>query len=206
MTRYILAGGADRTVGGKKFLDAILEGFDRPVKVLDCFFAETRETWDERFRAWCDFYEKNAGKGTVEATLAFPDVFPQQAAGADIIYLHGGDNALLAHYLGKYPNLTDIFAGKTVLGSSAGASFLSAYNWTCDWREVQKGSGIVPVRVVVHYGSDYGKNDSRGPIDWEAAKKELEAFAPDMPLHCLSEGELIVVEQDDENNRDQATG
>jgi hypothetical protein len=198
VTRYILAGGGDRKdpAKGRRLCEAFTEGLSRPVRILDCFFAEPRETWEQKFANFKAFYAQHLGNNATPE-LAFPATFEEQAAKADVIYLHGGDDTLLGHYLKQYPDLTArIFKDKTVVGSSAGASFLSTFSWTCDWREARPGSGIVPVRVIVHYGSNYGSDDSRGPIDWRQARAALAPHHPELSLHSLAEGEFIIIEQE----------
>lgn len=192
--RYILVGGSDYAApdGGKKLCAAMAAGADRPVKVLSCCFAEKREDWEEEFSKAKKFLTANLGPDTV-CELAFPATFYEQAATADIIYIHGGDLVLMAHYLDQYPDLAQkVFAGKTVVGSSAGAMYIARRTWSCDWRGIQEGRGLLPLCVIPHFDSDFGASIV-GPIDWQKAKAELEAVAQGLPINCLREGEFIEV-------------
>ena len=57
------------------------------------------------------------------------------------------------------------------------------------------GLGILPIKFLPHYQSDYGKNDSRGPIDWEKGRLELKNYADQsLPVYALKEGEFVVIE------------
>jgi hypothetical protein len=195
MTRYILAGGGDlRSPTYISDLSKVLASEQRPLNILNCMFARPREEWEEAFGQWQPYMAYYFGADT-RPVLADPYKFEEQLASADVVYLHGGDDVLLAHYLERYKHLAKRFRGKTIIGSSAGATFLCTYGWTCDWRKVWKGSGIVKARVIVHYESNFGANNPRGPIDWEAAKQALEPYDHKLPMHCLHEGEFTIIEQ-----------
>jgi hypothetical protein len=190
-TRYILVGGLDYAAadGGKALCQAFVRGLAGPARILSCCFAEPRETWEEKFeRKAKGFLMRNLGND-IHVELAFPDTFAEQVARSDVIYLHGGDQALLGLYLDRF-DFKQLCTGKTIVGSSAGAQYLAAQSWSCDWRSVQAGSGILPVCVIPHYGADFS-DTIPGPIDWEKAKTDLEAVSEGLPIHCLREGEFI---------------
>ena len=196
MTTYILAGGADRKKPkfGEKLTAEVHKRIDGPVRVLSCVFAEPREMWSEKFASRKPWLRQLFGDDT-ETELAFPDQFREQIKRANVIYVHGGDDALLGHYLNQYGDIRELFEGKIVVGSSAGADWLSANFWTCDWRQSMQGSGIVPLNIMVHYGSAYGADDPRGPIDWQKAEAEFQAaIGADKTITHLPEGEFVVVE------------
>lgn len=193
MTRYILAGGGDRKSPdyGEKLAAEVRKHHEGPLHVLSCLFAEPREVWETKFEQRKAWFRQVFGPET-EVELAFPDKFRAQAKAADLIYLHGGDDVLLAHYLDQHTDIEQLFAGKIVVGSSAGADWLSSNYWTCDWREARKGSGLTPANIMVHYNSDFGADTPRGAIDWQAAEAELRAkLKPDDSILRLWEGEFI---------------
>jgi hypothetical protein len=115
----------------------------------------------------------------------------------DILYLHGGDETLLAHYLNSYVGLEQAWQDKVIIGTSAGAEYLARDYWTCDWRQVRTGKGLVDLHVITHFDSEeYGRSDPRGPIDWEAAQDEFQAtLEPGEEITILREGESVVVER-----------
>lgn len=43
---------------------------------------------------------------------------------------------------------------KIVIGSSAGAKYLSSYSPNWNGKGLRKGSSILPLNVIVHYGDD----------------------------------------------------
>lgn len=129
--------------------------------------------------------------------LAFPDTFVEQVAAADIIYCHGGDDHLAQYWLAKL-NAVAVWQGKVVGTNSATTHALSTYFWTCDWRELKEGLGILPIKAIAHYESDYGRDDPRGLIDWERAKQDLKNYGNQtLSVHALPEGEYVVINTQD---------
>src|SRR5690348_2053535 len=153
-TRYILSGGQDWKAadGGRALVEAMLGRAPSPAKVLVCYFARPREDWERKFVDETERYEALAGD-RLRLTMAYPDVFEQQLAESDVLLIKGGDEALLDYYLSSFDNLAQKFAGKTIVGSSAGADYLADSFWTPDWRTVGKGIGLVRVSVIPHFGS-----------------------------------------------------
>lgn len=196
MTTYILTGGNDRATPGcgERLRTAVRGKITEPARILSCLFAIPREDWERQVAGRETWFKQVFGDDT-SMTLAFPQEFVRQAREHNIVYIHGGDDALLGHYLNHTPNITELFAGKVVVGSSAGANWLSRAYYMVDWRGVYRGSGIVPLNIMVHYESAYGKDDPRGPIDWAKARAELQAFiGAEQTITPLREGEFVVVE------------
>jgi peptidase E len=195
-TTYILFGGNDSIMTDTqraKLSRAITKelGGNKP-KVLSVMFAALREDWEWKFRdRRRPAFERLFGKN-YDARLAYPKDFRGDLKWANVVYIHGGDDTLLAHYLDQYQDLAELLAGKVVVGSSAGADYPSKLFWTCDWRELRQGRGLVDASVITHFGSDYGNDDPRGPVDWQAADEEL-AQATDLPIYKLREGEFVLL-------------
>jgi len=200
MTTYILVGGYDSKMTDEwsaKMRNTVLEKIngDKP-RILSVPFASLREDWEWKFRdRRMPAFERLYGKD-FQAKLAYPDTFREDAKWANVVFLHGGDTTLLAHYLNKFDNLHELFADKVVIGSSAGAEYLAAFGYELDWRRAHVGSsrGFVQAAILVHYRSDYSENDPRGPIDWIKVEQELRA-ATDLPVYLLREGEFEVFEE-----------
>lgn len=133
---------------------------------------------------------------TATFELAMPETFEEQVKESDVIYLPGGDDHLIKYWLDQY-DLPAIWEGKVVAGSSAGSDVLVQHYWTCDWRKLMDGLGIVPIKFIPHFNSEYGADDPyRGPIDWSKAHEELERYGnQDLPIYALEEGNFVVVEQ-----------
>jgi hypothetical protein len=195
MARYILVGGSEiaHSHDGGVALGAAIAAGRAGLKVLSVNFAIGREFWERKFVERTTFLRQILGQN-VQVELAMPRAFPNQVAWADVVYIHGGDNTLLACYLNQYKDLAAMFAQKTVVGSSAGGQYLSVCSWSSDWRGVIPGRGILHVKTLPHYDSLVTSDDPRGPIDWQAARHELETYgAPDIPVYCLREGQFIEV-------------
>jgi len=57
------------------------------------------------------------------------------------------------------------------------------------------GLGILPIRFIAHFNSNYGTSDPRGPIDWNEAYAQLEKYGDiTLPIIALEEGEFVVFE------------
>jgi peptidase E len=198
MTKYILNSGNSKKYPKKElvFLNEILAGFEGEVKILYCFFAQPRERWESRFEAYSERFASLTGKAdSLVFELAFPATFQKQVESNDIILIQGGDDYLLRFWLGQF-DLEKIFEGKVVATSSAGSDLLVSSFWTCDWRDCLGGLGILPIKFIPHFDSDYGSDDPRGKIDWDDARKELEEYGDKLlPIHALKEGEFIVIEK-----------
>jgi peptidase E len=197
MTKYVLNSGGMRNnvPESKKFIAEIIKSFDKTPKILFCFFAEKREDWDEKFNKYQVGFNDLMPKGVKpQYLLAFPDVIEEQISNADIIYLHGGDDDLIQYRLSKF-NIPEIWEGKVVATNSASSNAIATASWTCDWRNCIDGLGVLPIKFISHYNSNFGANDPRGSVDWEKAKKELEEYGDkSLPIYALEEGEFEVFE------------
>lgn len=198
MSKYILAGGKDRKF--PEYWSALATEIgstksERPFRVLSCFFSQSLSDWNKKFELFVPHFKIAFGEDA-ECKLASLDNFLDELNECDIVYLHGGTTHMLKGTLSKYKNIADHFKDKVVVGSSAGANYLSVKGWSPGMREVIDGAGIVPLNVIVHFGSNYGDDDPRGPIDWEKAEQDLRlAIEPNATITRLTEGSFIVVEQ-----------
>jgi len=198
MTKYIINSGGLKNNREKadKFNREIVKNLGKNPNILFCHFAAVRELWEEKFAEYSKRFLESMDKDIKPRfELAFPDKFSDQIKNNDAIIIHGGDDTLLLHWLRQY-NLPKIWEDKVVAGSSAGSNALAKQFWTCDWRLVMDGLGILPIKFIPHYKSGFGNSDPRGPIDWENAYKELEwAGDKSLPIHALEEGDFIVIGQ-----------
>ena len=198
MTKYILnSGGAKKYPEKEKlFFNEITKDLGKNPRILCCFFARIREDWEKEFiesQTHISGLIDNDVKPIFE--LAFPDKFVEQVKNNDAIIIRGGDDVLLMHWLRRF-DLPSIWKNKVVAGSSAGADALVKHFWTCDWRQCFDGLGIIPIKFIPHFKSDYGNDDPRGPIDWNRAYEELTKYGDEsLPIHALEEGDFIVIEK-----------
>lgn len=197
MTKYVLNSGGIRKAPElkRKFHREIIKDLGKSPTILMCNFAQPREYWESKFDAYTTSIIEDIPEDVHPTFIqASPHYFPEQCERADVIYCHGGDDHLLQYWMSKF-NLKTLFAGKVVATNSASSNLVASSYWTCDWRQCGDGFGIVPIKFIPHYESNFGADDPRGPIDWEAAYRELEAYGnTTLPIHALKEGDFIVIE------------
>ena len=112
-----------------------------------------------------------------------------------MVMIMGGDDTLLQHWLKQF-DVPKIWEGKIIATSSAGSNALVKHFWTCDWRECKDGLGILPIRFIPHFDSDFGSDDPRGPIDWKKALKELINYGDkSLPIHAPKEGDYVIINE-----------
>lgn len=192
MTKFILIGGYPHKAadGGKAFCEELVKGASEPVKFLDCLFARPEETWEKGHAQDKELFGSNLPNKRVDMVPADPTEFIEQLHWADVIYIRGGSNDALREALNKQESWVEALEGKTLAGSSAGANMLSKYFWSPDSLKCGDGLGILPVKVIVHYGSEYNAPN----VDWNKAEVELRAYKEDLPILKLPEGGFEVRE------------
>lgn len=198
MTKYVLNSGGlgnNKESAERFFAELVKDQGDTP-RILLCHFAQPRETWEESFDSYTKSFNQFMPKGVDPVyEMALPNFLTEQVDKSDVIYCHGGDDHL-AMYWFKKVNAPEIWRDKVVGTNSATTNALSTHFWTCDWRELKDGLGILPIKTIVHYDSDFGVGDPRGPIDWQAAKRDLESYGDrSLDVHALEEGEFIVFQE-----------
>jgi hypothetical protein len=198
MTKYVVnSGGIGRRPElKKKFHQELVKDLSASPKFLLCNFAQVREDWELKFPGYSNAIAKDLPEGVHPSfELAMPAMFAEQCNRADVIYFHGGDDYLLQYWMKQY-DVPKLFDGKVVATSSASSNMLATHFWTCDWRLCLDGLGILPIKFIPHYESDFGADDPRGPIDWQKAYDELAVYGDtSLPIHALTESEFIVLEK-----------
>lgn len=197
-TKYILQSGGVRNYPDKKMIwhHEIVSGLTGKINVLVCLFAQPREVWEEKYPEYSQSFAADMPADiTPNFKMAIPDTFAEDCKWADIIYCMGGDDALAKNWFQQH-KLTEIWDGKIVSVNSATSDALVEHYFTCDWRNCGDGLGIIPIKFLPHFKSNYGSEDPRGPVDWDSAIKELENYGDtSLPIHALPEGDYIVIEQ-----------
>ncbi len=197
-TKYVLNSGGLRNnaKSAKKFFTEIFKNLGAKPRLLICLFAQPREYWEIKFAEDKKYIPKFVpSKISPVFELAFPSTFEKQIKSTDAVYIHGGDDYLIQYWLRKF-NLQKIWKGKVVATNSASSHAISKHFWTCDWRQCMDGLGVLPIKFIAHYNSSWGEDDPRGPINWQAAYKELKDYGnPKLPIHALKEGLYITIEK-----------
>ena len=156
MTKFILVGGYPHKApdGGKAFSEELVKGFKEPVRVLDCLFARPCENWEKAYSQDKEFYTKHLPNTKFELILADPEKFLEQIEDCNAIYIRGGDTRVLMSVLAGVGDWVSKLKGKTLAGSSAGADLIAKYFYDLDYLEFGEGLGLLPIKTIVHYGSD----------------------------------------------------
>ncbi|MEK7649181.1 MAG: hypothetical protein AAB400_04720 [Patescibacteria group bacterium] len=198
MIKYILNSGGigNSSDEGRAFFHEVVKDFGTSPRLLICAFAQPREDWEEKFAEDTTAIQLLFTQDVHPILeLAFPDTFKEQLHRSHAVYLHGGDDHLIQYWLKKF-DLSKLFENKVVATNSASSHALAKSFWTCDWRKCMDGLGILPIKFLAHYLSEYGKDDPRGPIDWKTAYEELRQYGDQgLLIHALEEGQYIVIEQ-----------
>ncbi len=190
-TKYILVGGYPHKApdGGKAFSRELVRSFKEPVRILECLFARPRDNWEKAFNQDKEFFTNNLPHKKLEFQLADPEKFREQVAWANAIYIRGGASETVLLELQKQSEGWEKeLSGKTLAGSSAGAHAISKYYYGLDDLKIGEGLGLLPLKVIVHYGSDYNAPN----IDWNEAERALNLYKEKLPLIKLAEGQFEV--------------
>lgn len=191
MTKYILLGGYAKKAadGGKAFCEELVRGFEQPVRILDCMFAASEDTWSERFAGDKEMFAKHLPGVELDFKLATVSEFFEQVKWANAIFLRGGEPSDLMSGLNQSPGWEKELEGKTLAGTSAGAEAISTYYHELSMGKIGHGLGLLPVKVVPHWLSDYNAPN----VDWDKAYAELKEYKEDLEMLALAEGEFKVI-------------
>lgn len=197
MATVILVGGSEKeapTHFGERLAREVSVRFERPPQILSCQFAKG-DVAEQRASAvqWATFFATHFPESQVQ--LASQEQFYQQVEAADMIYLHGGKTETLFAALPDLNRSRQAFRDKLVIGTSAGANYLAAAGYSPKGGEFYEGCGMAPVSVLVHYGATSFLSAGQ----WrDVARRMQVAYGRDVV--CLSEGEYIAMEVDDDKS------
>lgn len=195
MTTFILAGGNDRRADpqyGARLARVITGIIEKPV-ILSSFLSRPEAEQHEHWLDYLPWFKQHFGDDAIvlEATK---DNFYDLAKEADVIYMHGGRTQELFNNLPDFEKSRRAFREKIVVGSSAGANYLSTYCVSMsEGLNIVQGSGIVGHSVIVHYRTDNFEGTKYSQSDWAGVEKELLAMMGDHDLVCLPEGQFCII-------------
>ncbi len=185
MTKYILHGGNTHTKSedNKKFFQEIVKDLSPPVNLLIVYFSREENKWPELLKDdKKNFTSANPNK-KINFILASKDkqTFIKQVKEANVIYMRGGETIMLIGALKNIKNLKELFKGKVVAGSSAGAYVLSKY-YVDSRNDMGEGLGILPIKTFAHYNGNRKEELNR-----------LEKHGEKLPTYALAEGKFVVI-------------
>ena len=187
---FILCGGYEwkNETQMDRLAKFILDKFPKP-KILDVWFAMNEDKYKKYDDIFVEIYKNN--KMLFERKIASQENFIEECKWADVINIHGGSSDLLFPIMQKY-DLNVLNEDKIVIGSSAGAKFLSLYSPNWNGNGLRKGRGILPINVIVHYGDDkFLKEDA----SWEDVTMAM-TYSPIGLSVILKENDIRAFDKD----------
>jgi len=187
MTKYILHGGAwQKTAKYQDYFSEMTKGLIDPVNILCVYFARDNKEWEQCFLEDRQKFIATSAQKDLRFDMASnrKAKFIEQIKNANVIYLRGGKTAKLQKQLEIIPNIDELWQGKVISGSSAGALVLSRYYYENDDNVFTMGLGILPIKVYCHY-TDSGKDNLNN----------LKKYGEDLKVYSIAEEEYIVIKQ-----------
>lgn len=196
--RFIISGGYINLGPdeGKKYCEEVVKGIGhKPIRVLESLFAQAEENWEAAFEKDRSFFSRILPDISLQLSIANQTSFISQLDNVDVLIIHGGSPKLLLEFLGDKDKLNEHFHGKTVVGHSAGAYALSQYYLHINDEgimELKEGLGYLPIKTVVHYGSDFYRLKYPKIFTWEKVDEFMQQNKPELEYVKLHEGEFRV--------------
>jgi peptidase E len=165
-TKFILHGGftkgkTEENNGG--FYTEILKDAPEKAKILLVCFAKDDERIPIATERVKTEFNKSKWQKEITFEVASEQSFVEQIKSADVIYFHGGTTLKLLEALKKFQSLKDLLSGKIIAGESAGANVFGEFFYSPSADKVDKGLGLLPLKIIPHYSENYkGKLDSVG--------------------------------------------
>lgn len=108
--------------------------------------------------------------------------------------MQGGYTEPLIKKLSENVGWIKYLDGKTIVGSSAGGDAIAKYYSVLKTGRVGDGLGLLPIKFIPHWKSDYS-DDEVSDINWDAELKKIKEYKEDLPIYKLREGEFKVFNQ-----------
>ena len=195
-TKYILCGGIAKATltQAQAFAQEVTKGLEKP-SIVFCGFAKPEAEWEMRKKEIESLFTQFTDIST-PLIIASRSSFIKEIEKHPIIYLAGGNTpdlyAALTHYSTDPLFWKKLFAGKVIVGTSAGVNVLTTLSYNVDHQIFQKGLGILPIASLVHYLSSTYK----AGLGWSEIEKLLRGKT-DLPLYCIKDGEFAVLHSDE---------
>ena len=191
MKRLILMGGRPWLAedGGRRFSDTILRYFPKEVKLAFCIFAQPESDWDETKKWNTSMFNKFNSERDITYQTMTPENFESVSAWADVIYLPGGSSFALIEKMKSVGDISRLWDGKVIAGSSAGADLFCTGFIALSDRKFGMGLGWVRAVCIPHWRA---KNfEGYTEQDWDWAEQESLRQQPDLPVLCLPESDFV---------------
>jgi peptidase E len=189
MIKYILHGGATNmeSIHNDNFFKEMLKGLPSLANILLIYFANDRKKWESLTNNDKENFAKaNDGKelNFVVASNNI-DELRQQIKSADLVYMRGGSlTDVLLVEMSRLDDLQELFDGKIVSGSSAGAYILSKYFYSQDMGGIFEGTGVLPIKCTAHY------TEKKDPFI-----KQMKNTGEELEVYPIPETEFVIIEK-----------
>lgn len=191
MKRLILLGGRPwlATDGGERFASVLFRYFPQDVKIAFCIFAQPESEWEET-RTWnTNMFKQFKGERKIDYQTMTAENFAEVSAWANIIYVAGGNPFQLLDKLKSCGDISKLWDGKVIAGSSAGADlFCEGFTFLQD-KTFGRGLGWVKASCIPHWRSD--DFEGYASKDWDEIEVESLRQLPDRPVLCIPEGDFV---------------
>lgn len=189
MKRLILMGGRPWLADdkGTHFTSVLFRYFPKEAKIAFCIFAQPESDWTETESRNIDMFESFKGNKRLSYKTMADENFYELSKWADIIYIPGGDPFELIKRLQKF-NLDELWNGKVIAGSSAGADLFCTGFPFLQERKFGQGLGWVQATCIPHWRDDF---NSYTDADWDWAEAEAIKQLPSLPVLTIPEGEFV---------------
>lgn len=188
MTKIILHGGFTRDDNelNRSYYREITKGLEKNATILVVLFARERKEYPALMKEEVHKLAQSTDKH-LNMVQADEKDFVEQIKKSKAVVIRGGDTSKLMEVFRQCPEFMDMVKGKVLAGSSAGAYLLSRYYHSATHDKVFEGLGILPIRIICHYGSKEFRN--RGN-----PTKQLERYPHELELVVLKDYEWRVFE------------
>lgn len=193
MTKYILAGGAIHKAldNGKAFIEELVKDApNKPVRILICLFAVSKDLWIEKFEGDQEFFSKFISNFELE--LADEEIFTEQVKKSDVVFIRGGYTKPLIELLSRDLSWAQEIEGKIIAGTSAGAEAIAKYYHVTKTNRTGTGLGLLNIKFVPHWESNFFDGEKHN-VDWNKIYTDFKNYKEDIELLTLKDGEFRVI-------------
>ncbi len=169
-TKFILHGGftpGKTDEDNSAFYKEILKDAPEEARILLVPFAKDTDRVLGAVTKVSSELHNSKWQKSISIEVANEQDFIQQLQTADVVYFHGGTSIKLFDALQHYSGLKDALTDKTVAGESAGANVTCSFFYSPRSDVVSPGLGMLPVKIIPHYISEYEDKLSKVGTDLE---------------------------------------
>jgi len=192
MKRLVLMGGSPWKSDdmGRGLVESLIQHYPIEARVAFCIFAQPESDWRATEQVNRELIQKFAGNTKISFQTMTEDNFSEVSEWADIINLPGGNPFTLKEKLDLCGDVSSLWDGKVIAGSSAGADVLCEKYMFLQEKRIGEGFGWIKASCLPHWRANFDDwNDS----DWNRAEAELLHQHSTLPVLCIPEGKFIEI-------------